>query len=350
MSASTSRGGPLFVVGSPRSGTSLLYYLLAAHPDLAYPDIGLKRLRQSRTIRALGRLGLPVYRSAALHGIFLPRPGETPYERDLHGLGLDPCLPQEGAFVWSDLAARAGLAVRELSPEALRARPRLGPAIRRRYADLLARTGRPRFVDKSPTYTVILEALRELYPDAHVIHIIRDGRAVVNSVAYGLKYRKRRDGARSTRTWWGPPPPNERELAGRSVVERACHQWAYLVAEGRRGGALFGPDRYHELRYRDLVSRTREVVGRLFERVRLPPVPDAVCPERLQNRNYKWKDRSGSFGDPIWTDRSAIEPEDYPRLEILRDLLESLGDVAPGAELVGPPPGERATAGGPEGG
>jgi hypothetical protein len=315
--------GPVFVVGAPRSGTSLLQWLLSGHPDLAYADLGLERLWAHRAVRALERLGLPLTRSRLVHRRFLPRPGATAYEPSLAFLGLDPELPDEGLFLWFDRSLR--VEPEQLTCELLRREPRAAARIRARYRNVASRSGKQRFVDKSPSFTVMLPAIRELFPDAHVVHIIRDGRAVVNSVAYRLEHRPR--GA-----WWGPPPPDADSLLGLGSVERAAHQWVHLVREGRRGGALFG-ERYHELRYESLVAVPRVEMGRLQERLRLAPSLERY-PERLENRNYKWQERGiASFGDSIWTDCSAIAPADYQALEVMRPLLEELGYVASGAAL-----------------
>lgn len=319
--------GPLFIIGSPRSGTSLLYYLTAAHPALAYPDLGLKLMLRNRWVRFLDWARRPVFADPAVHARFLPRSGETRYEPALRFLGLDPVLPQEGDFLWHDVAAGLGLAVEDIGVPELRAHPAAGRRIRARYQSLLARTGRPRFVDKAPAYTVLLETLRELFPDAHIVHIIRDGRAVVNSVAYAFKYRKRRG------EWWGPKPPDWRNLQNLGPVERACHQWKGVVAEGRRARDLF-PARYHEVRYEKLVAETRATMSALFTDTGLDPLAEDRYPEAMENRNYKWK-KTGveSLGDPIWTDRPSIDPDEYPHLEVMRPLLESLGYVEPGARI-----------------
>jgi hypothetical protein len=305
--------GPVFVIGAPRSGTSLVHYLLAAHPELAYADIGLQRLWSHRSVRAAERANVPLTRSRRLHAACLPEPGTTVYEPTLRILGLDPLLPAEGLFLWFD---------RDLpvdDPTALRPEHLDGALvdrIRGRYAALSERMACERFVDKSPGFTHMLGAIQVVFPDAHVVHVIRDGRAVVNSMLYGLRARGKE--------WAG--------TGSAAPVVRASRRWRHAVAAGREGAKLF-PGRYHEVRYERIVEAPRGEAIRLLRQLGLRGAPAERYPLRLEDRNYKWHEPGRSFGDAIWTDRTAIEPHEYGQLEALRPLLELLGYVAEGEPL-----------------
>lgn len=330
---------PIFVIGSPRSGTSLLYYLIAAHPSLMYPDIGTKNILRDRRLRLLDNAGMPVLSNSGIHARHLPAPGETPFEEGLKFLGLDPLLPQEGDFMWQELIARYENTVGAYANCNRHTHPILYTRIRRRYESLLKRHDLTRIIDKSPQFTVMLDVIRALYPDAYIVHIVRDGRAVVNSIAYAFKYRKKSDGspwAHDGFRWWGPRPSDWRDHDDKDPVTRACHQWSSLIAEGRRAADLF-PGRYHEIRYEDLVHNTAENVARIQAFCGLS-AGEVAYPDHLEDRNYKWKNQQAqSFGDTVWTDRCAIGQEDRDSLEIIRPKLESLGYVSRGESLV---PGE----------
>ncbi len=64
-------------------------------------------------------------------------------------------------------------------------RPDLIAAVRRFCDDvfgavLRAEPGAPSFLlERSPTHSNHVALIREIYPDAHIVHIIRDGRDVV---------------------------------------------------------------------------------------------------------------------------------------------------------------------------
>lgn len=201
-----------------------------------------------RWIRLLESAGFDPLVSRTLHARYLAKPGVAVCEPQLYFLGLDP-VPQEDDFLWADFAGRLRVPVQDVWPPHLVGNPAQTERLRRRYDGLMWRMGRPRFVDKAPVYTMMLDTLAALYPSAHLVHMIRDGRAVTNSVAYGFKYRSR-EGA-----WWGPRPREWRpqgfrlvfylqpsiyqtakQLSGweRSIVERAEQQYVGFPEYNRR--------------------------------------------------------------------------------------------------------------------
>jgi Sulfotransferase family len=95
-------------------------------------------------------------------------------------------------------------------------------------AEYLARRGKQRWAEKSPGYTLHLDFINELFPDAQYVHLIRDGRDVVAS------YRDR----------WGY----------RAALRAANSIWPAFVRTARAFGASLPAERYHELRYEALVA------------------------------------------------------------------------------------------------
>jgi hypothetical protein len=135
---------PVFVVGAPRSGTSILAWSLAQHHDLwtsAETDF-LLYLFGPPLSDFFGRSHLDM----AIERI-TTRPGGS--WLDEHGIGR------------AGFAAHVGLGLNELIT-------RQAPG--------------KRWVDQSPSYTVMLDALAELFPGAFFLHILRDGRRVVHSM------------------------------------------------------------------------------------------------------------------------------------------------------------------------
>lgn len=127
---------PIFILGSGRSGTSILAWSLAQHPglctssesDFIYYLFGHDRLRS-------------VYQNA--------------YERPDR-----PWLAQN-QISYEEFASHIGLGI-----------------------DLLfqTRSEGKRWIDSTPTYTMMAHDLALMFPSAQFLHIIRDGRAVVNSM------------------------------------------------------------------------------------------------------------------------------------------------------------------------
>lgn len=147
---------PVFVIGSPRSGTSILAWALSQHEDIAtfaesdfiYHVFGEKRLDQAYDV-----FGHHVA------GGWLAK----------HDVGRE------------EFFAFLGLGLNAL---------------------LSSRSSKRRWVDQSPTYTLVARRLAELFPGATFLHILRDGRQVVNSmVNCGFDEPWARDFRTACRTW-----------------------------------------------------------------------------------------------------------------------------------------------------
>jgi len=138
---------PIFVLGPPRSGTSVLYKTLCTHPDVAFMHRGFKRLpRWPRVAHALERLGLV---------------GST---------------PKEASDFWDRF--RTGRLDVMTAEEAT---PRVRAWYREVVAGVVRVTGRTRFVAKCPPHSVRVPWIDAVFPDARFVVAHRDWRAVVSS-------------------------------------------------------------------------------------------------------------------------------------------------------------------------
>ena len=202
------------VVGSPRSGTTLLRFMLDSHPELAIPpETGFLRL--GLKIRGAGdKLRDRFFRAVVNY------PKDAPSWPDFE-------IPEE--------EFRAALA--RIDPFTV------ADGFRAFYRMYAARFGKPRWGDKTPHYCFELETIRRVLPEARFVHIIRDGR----------------DAALSLRGMWFSP--------GWKIETQAAH-WLKCVRAARRAG-LGRPD-YVEVRYEDLVLDPRETLRRVCAHVALP--------------------------------------------------------------------------------
>jgi len=147
---------PIFVVGAPRSGTSLLARVLDAHPAIGLAD------------------------ELCFFDIVLSARWEVPEldspERIARFLELLPRM--DHVRYWAD-----GEALIAAAAERLRADP--APSYAHCYRHLMearaAAVGARRFGEKTPWNVRHLEALEALFPNARFVHIVRDPRAVVAS-------------------------------------------------------------------------------------------------------------------------------------------------------------------------
>jgi hypothetical protein len=106
------------------------------------------------------------------------------------------------------------------------------------HGDYAAARGKARWADKTPLYALAIPFLAEVFPDAQIVHVIRDGRDVV------VSHRKRFG-------YW-------------SAVKCAM-KWPRYIRVARAAGRALPPERYHEVRYEEAVREPEKTLRALFE-------------------------------------------------------------------------------------
>ena len=146
MSAPDPDRAPIFVIGTGRSGTTLLRLMLNAHP----------------------RIYLTHEASFNVGSSFIPR--------GLSGSDWLDLYLRSFSFAWLKLDPEE--VRRELPAEFPRSElPRAFQAVMRCKA---RQFGRPRYGDKTPFHSSHLKRIFRDFPDARVVHIVRDPRATVD--------------------------------------------------------------------------------------------------------------------------------------------------------------------------
>lgn len=137
-----------FLVGVPRSGTTLLRLMLDAHPALAIPpETGFGVLLTNPAVVAGGPVEL---------------------------LGAVTSLP-----TWPDL----GFERDQLLARLRRVRPwSAADGVRTIFTAYAQRHGKPRWGDKTPVHVRHMSTIARHLPEAHFVNIVRDGRDVAASV------------------------------------------------------------------------------------------------------------------------------------------------------------------------
>lgn len=228
-----------FIVGCPRSGTTLLSVLLDRHSRLCVPP----------------------------ETAFL---GEFPWF----------LRPRSRASVLKRLRDWPRTADLDLAPEDILARLDHRPLSRRAIftamLDLYAeRQGKPRCGEKTPRHLRYISRIQSWFPEAKTICVLRDGRDVALSLAAMPWYRQ---GVRGAAKLW---------RSNLRLMEKAARQY---------------PDRFLIVRYEALVSQPEatlrtvmEFLGETFEPQQLSTAPSAV----VLPRSLQWK---GLALGPIRTD------------------------------------------------
>ena len=281
-------GGPnnpfVFVVGCPRSGTTLLQRMLDNHPQLAIaydtlfipavvrgsdrknPPLTAELVEQIRDFSRFRRFGLP--------------------EDILDRLSI-------GAHDYRSLVCR------------------IYDAFARSKGKLLGG-------EKSPGYVRHMPMLQELFPWAKFVHLVRDGRNVALSLMdWGRQKQTPKGPARKYRMWADSP------------VAVCALWWAYKAGRGRRDARHLRPGTYTEVSYEALVAEPERALRELCEFMSLPYSNDMV-------HFYLGKtiDKPGLSAKSAWLPatqgirdwRVSMKPEDVELFEALAgDCLASFG-------------------------
>lgn len=242
---------PVFVVGCPRSGTTMLQLMLHSHRRIAIPPETRFVLDAYRRRREFGDLTDSANRRRL--GRWIVDRRETRFA----DLRLD------GEQVVD--AIEAGPAT-------------LGGALGTVFRSYAARFGKPRWGDKRPVYLQNVAILLRLFPDAQIINVVRDGRACVASL--------------KEMTW------NPHDIYGTVAI------WARAVDEARRAARTLTPEVWHEIRYEDLVADPPAVLGGIcdFLGEEYDPamaVPSAIAPQAVP-KFKTWHQRTHA---PVTTQR-----------------------------------------------
>lgn len=203
---------PIFIVGCPRSGTTLLQLMLHSHPRIAIPPETRFLMDTYDRRRRFGDLTDPANRLALARSIVKPK--KTLFA----DLGLDP---------------------QQVTDEIVAGPPTVGSALGIVFRAYAGRFGKPRWGDKRPGYFQQIPALMRLFPNAQVVHLIRDGR----DCAASLKEMK----------WY------------KHDVYHALATWVESIDAGQRARKSLGPDAYYSLYYERLVADPKGQLAALCE-------------------------------------------------------------------------------------
>lgn len=281
---------PIFVVGCPRSGTSLLRNLLRSHPRLTLPD-------ESHFIPG-------VYRRYG-------DPADEVEARQFASLVLGNMWVKRWEL--------------SLSPDDFADCRSFRGIVSRLFGAWAQKEGKPRWGDKTPHYLGTMPVLLELFPKARILHIHRDGRDVALS-------------------WL------RLKLEPRNVY-MAARMWRERVSAGMRTGRSLPRGSYMEVSYEALLRDTEGVMRRVCEFVGEPFCEEVLKPTQVPfgkmfgKRPYS---PSANVAQPFVVDgnierwRTRMSRGDRMLFEsVAGDLLGELGYPVVGPCRAVPPP-ERA--------
>jgi Sulfotransferase family len=223
--ASPRSRAPVFVLGSPRSGTTLLYDML------------------------LSAGGFAVYLAESnVFNLLAPRFGDLSVRSNREKL-LE-------AWSNSKLFRASGLDPARIRPRVLEGCGNSGDFLRIVMEEICASQGMRRWAENSPEGMLYLPIIKRQIPEAVFVHILRDGRDVATSLA--------------RRHFVRPFPWEDRHgLIGCGLY------WEWMVEQGRDFGRSVPAD-YLEIHFEDLVSNPRETLNRIAQFIDQPLDYDVI--------------------------------------------------------------------------
>lgn len=207
--------GPVFVVGAPRSGTTLILTMLNRHPDIALCGETYFGYYVLDREAAFGDLSDTVARARAIDAYLATRRAQS--------LGLDLVALRERLLRDATDCGAMFLALMRFHAESC---------------------GKTVFGDKTPHHALAAAELAARFPGARVVHIVRDPRDVVASLR---------------RMPWG-----------QGSVRSDAALWAACVRGAER---CAGSPRFLRVRYEDVVARPEDEMARLVGFLGVPPDP-----------------------------------------------------------------------------
>ncbi len=282
---------PVIIGACPRSGTTLLRTMLHCHPELAIPRETRFVLEAWQRRKQFGDLRRPANRRALARWIFKRKKSQ---------------------------AARLGLEPKEAISRLVAAPPTLGSLLATCFLLYAEKEEKPRWGDKRPTYAARIEAVWDLFPNAHFVNVIRDPRACVASI--------RKLG------WYGGHIAPAVELWERSVT--AVDSWRGRLAK----------DQLLDVRFEDLLADPADTLTELTSFAGLAADGGAVeqmlrYHERREVRSERYHANLSRPPDPSRVDawRDELDMEEIAFVEHAAASIMRRQGYEPVADGVSPP-------------
>ena len=212
---------PFFIIGVPRSGTTLLSVMLGNHPEVYVggDSVGMPLARLYRRYLR-GKCASNANEAAAFLQKLLARSYKGRLQRLTEGVVWDA-----GSESLQEYFSRAVCAFVE-------------------------KRGKKMWGDKTPELNFQLEKIIQLFPDAKFIHLLRD------------------------------PRPNAWSLHKRQLypLPLAAQYWREINSMACAQRNLLGPDRFMVLRYEDLLQNPRDSMEKVCSFLKLPFVEEMLDP------------------------------------------------------------------------
>ena len=259
---------PTFIIGAPRSGSTILYQALTNAYDVAYFDNVACTFHRN-----------PLAGFALSRAMFDNRPHDS--FTSTHGTTSGGHAPSECGGFWYRWLPRNRHFVDDMDVS--------DETVRQIRAEISALTNHARkpLLFKNMNAGQRLRLLRRCFPDAKFIYIKRDPVFVVDSI---LRVRAAR--RTPSHQLWSIRPRGYEELLDLPEIEMVAHQVTRIELQIEQDAGLFAPSNFRRIRYSELSS---ELVASLaaFIGARLRPggrLPEFRMDQFVSRDSARWSE------------------------------------------------------------
>ena len=272
---------PIFILGVPRSGTTLFYDILAQHKDVTW--FSQYSIRENLTEDFLDFLNKRRRIFKMRNWKYVEDGFETRFRTTFES-------PFEPAYLWNYWFPNTWVSQNDVNGFAWK-------NLRQTIIDLMKRNGKKRFLSKDPSHSVRIEFLNKIFPGALFINITRDGRAVVDSMLNWLKTHNDPLG------YFGIELKNKNTFDF-DPLERHARQWLEVTEEIQRAKKSLDEDQFYDIKYEELIKDPEQSIKNILnfcqleyedlfskKAIRVDGEKFEKISKNLSSRNDLWKQR-----------------------------------------------------------
>ena len=252
---------PIFFIGVPRSGTTIVFEAFAHHEALGWPSNYSQMHPRHNWLNVLRRL--------LDNNIFQLSGRKKQHSKVPFGNRYLP-MPDEAYNFWNQYSGKTFSKNYLLKHNASEKEKN---HIREALKAVIRWQGKSRLAAKL-TGPARIGYLKSIFDDAIFVHVIRDGRAVVNSL---LKVPFWREGGGFEHPWWeGGLSQDYLDIwnhSGSNPAVLAAIQWRRIIELAREEAAQLKSGQYHEICYEQFVEDQHATLCGLFDACGLEDSP-----------------------------------------------------------------------------